>query len=344
MTGSCTLLLSPAEETAFVESPPENGRDARNALKTRARAIEEAAQTLGADPDFLWFVLAWYGVIHLRVRPPSRIPDAIRRQIRRRVRREETAHGRDWRPTWEACKAGWKEDRRKLREIETLFWLVAGPRRAHRPRNDAELLACAILRCYFEWLDGTPHMEIVGRIVFPGRTPKSVAEYWSRHKARAPGDADAEMRGLWGWYAVNREGVVQALKGGVPVFRRAPTKPAPVVPPPPRPRLSAATRRAARSGEKLADVLAERRRGPGPGPVAYYEGSCPRCGRTPPVVLGAPGGGLAGFCIGATEPCGTWVELRQARVEPEERVVVRSVMPLAGRMIVMLDRAGPAQR
>lgn len=174
-----------------------------------------AARALGADPYFILFVLAYDGVLSSRVDRLQGSSPTERRRLHRRVKRKEP----NWPAMWAMIGAELRR-RRRLRQRETLFGLeLLPPNPSHRRRDLAPWLAFFDLRNYFR-PKGRPRvvLNLLRPLLFPGRSPRSVSEGWSRRRIWfAEIDGTARLDGLRRFYDVHRELIQRALRRDTPL-------------------------------------------------------------------------------------------------------------------------------
>lgn len=179
------------------------------------RAVLAELVTLGAERDFVRFILAYDGAYLVKSIVPEGDSKAFMKRLKRRV---QGLAGASWRGIW----AGVKQVRQALRKVrleETLFTLEPlPPRPPGRPRNLSRWLAFYDLRTYLVTLSGSPQGRLIGRLLFPHLKPSSVEEEWSRRSAWFEGiDAQARLDGLRRFYEAHQRLIRRALVTGRPL-------------------------------------------------------------------------------------------------------------------------------
>jgi hypothetical protein len=288
--------------------------------------IEAATEAIHADIDFMKFILAYYGLTHCRELRPQPLSAAERKKLIRKILGAEAGAGGG---ILSEVRTEWRR-RKQLRLRATLFDLEPlPPNPAHRPKNWVPLATCFALKNYFTLLSGVPHMDLVFRVVLPGWTAKSAAEYWSRHRAAFSEVNGRDLVGkLHTYYRENRERISAAVHTGTPLYgplRRRVSKAAVAVRRPPRQPLGQSLSVADRMGRPLPEVLKEHREGWRPALPRVYCGSCPQCGALHQVLnwpaanlqrlrlASPPRPEIGHYCTGPDngDGCGTWIYLSE---------------------------------
>jgi len=139
--------------------------------------IERRLRKIGADKNFVLFVLAWYGVDPYTIVPVGKISETYKRRIKRRVQKGEKE---EWPQVYGSIRRRWKEWN-KIRLIRTLFKqepLV--PRLRGGQRDFASRKVCHILRIYFKKLTGRFQMELIAWVL--GIESISLEQEFSRYR------------------------------------------------------------------------------------------------------------------------------------------------------------------
>jgi len=139
--------------------------------------IEERLREIGADKNFILFVLAWYGVDPHRIVPFGKISETYKRRVKRRVQKGQKG---GWFPVYGDIRSRWGEWK-KIKLIRTLFKqepLI--PRFRGRQKDIASRKVCHILRIYFKKLTGRFQMELIAWIL--GIESDSLAQEFSRYR------------------------------------------------------------------------------------------------------------------------------------------------------------------
>lgn len=144
--------------------------------------IDERLKEVGADKNFVLFVLAWYGVDPYTIVRVSHISETYKRRIKRRVQRGEKEA---WPQVYGDIRRKWREWK-KIKLIKTLFKQEPlKPRPRGGQKDIASRKVCHILRIYFKKLTGRFQMELIAWIL--GIESDSLAQEFSRYqKERLP--------------------------------------------------------------------------------------------------------------------------------------------------------------
>jgi hypothetical protein len=144
--------------------------------------IEERLKAIGADKNFVLFVLAWYGVDPYTMVRVGKISETYKRRIKRRVQRGEKE---GWPQVYGDIRRKWREWK-KIKLIKTLFKQESlKPRPRGGQKDIASRKVCHILRVYFKKLTGRFQMELIAWTL--GIESDSLAQEFSRYqKKRLP--------------------------------------------------------------------------------------------------------------------------------------------------------------
>lgn len=111
--------------------------------------IEGRLKEIGADKNFVFFLLAWYGVDPYTIVSVGKISETYKRRIKRRVQKGEKEK---WPQVYGDIRCKWREWR-KIKLIKTLFKqepLMPRPRGGQK--DIASRKVCHLLRIYFKKL------------------------------------------------------------------------------------------------------------------------------------------------------------------------------------------------
>ena len=146
--------------------------------------IEEKLKEIGADKNFILFVLAWYGIDPYTIAPVGKISETYKKRVKRRVQKGEKE---GWPQIYGDIRRRWGEWK-KIKLIRTLFKQEPLPPRPPGGQKDiASRKVCHILRIYFKKLTGRFHMELIAWIL--GIESDSLAQEFSKYrKEHLPSD------------------------------------------------------------------------------------------------------------------------------------------------------------
>ena len=211
------------------------GRRSRSGKDSKEKEyIEERLKEIGADKNFILFVLAWYGVDPHRIVPFGKISETYKRRVKRRVQKGQKE---GWIQVYGNIRREWREWK-KIKLIKTLFKQEPlMPRLRGGQKDIASRKACHILRIYFKKLTGRFQMELIAWIL--GIESDSLAQEFSRYrkerlpcnistfsldkKGRAtvrrhkPFSPKGEYEMLEKYYMANKEKIEKRLGKGIPV-------------------------------------------------------------------------------------------------------------------------------
>jgi len=164
------------------------------------RDVEDEIRTLGGDPDFVRFLLAF-----TTMSPPGEeLPLIPARDAKDYAANLENTikekEGHEWKRTWKRIRKESVIPRLKMTLRRTLFWKSPPkPNPPHRPFNSARWQTVADLRNYFSDLTGKPKMNLVFRIVSPYVEENyigdelSLRKEWDKRKGRFSRDNEDNL-------------------------------------------------------------------------------------------------------------------------------------------------------
>ena len=204
--------------------------DIRIPEETRAK-IEAA----GADPDFVWFLMGWTGLLLSEQIPfiVEKESEAYRKKLQRKVKRDPGVA--DWKQRWKEIL----NEKKKLRKLvlrQRLFHLITiGPKPPHRPPNLTRWMTVELLRSYFKNVTGTYAMGLIAEIIFHDQSKgyEYIGFEWQRRKRwfatkwriKHP-EVEADMQdllpleNLLSFYVRNKVKVIRTLESGIPLYRQ----------------------------------------------------------------------------------------------------------------------------
>jgi hypothetical protein len=128
--------------------------------------LKEELKRISAEPQFVWFLLAWDGLIDIEPIGPAKTsrPGAYQNRIKRQVQKD---FAENWKPYWhEVIQEGWKEQN-KIVLTKSLFWMqpVAQNRSVGMPRKENLWTFVFDLRNYFCRCNGKFNMRVIALLL-----------------------------------------------------------------------------------------------------------------------------------------------------------------------------------
>jgi hypothetical protein len=188
--------------------------------------VRAHVRQIGGDPDFVDFLLGWYGLLRI---DPS-LPEAASLKIKtwpywsttrqKQVKRElEKRYG----PAW---KTKWKDLQASARSYEPpkfkggLFSIdPQGPNPAHGPFRSNFWLAVWETKNYFTRITKRPHWNLIADVFFPKQAFGYAQAEWARRKVRfAKQDHERSLNRVLSFYKAYRPVILKVLTSRVPMW------------------------------------------------------------------------------------------------------------------------------
>jgi hypothetical protein len=181
---------------------------------------------IGGDPDFVDFLLGWYGLLRM---DPS-LPEAASLKIRTwpywsttRQRQEKRKLQRQYRRTW---KKKWRHIQALARGYQPskfkggLFSIdPQGPNPAHGTFRLNFWLAVRDTKNYFRRIKKRPHWNLIADVFFPKHAFGYAQAEWARRKARfAKLDHEESLNQALSFYGKLKPVILEVLKSGIPMW------------------------------------------------------------------------------------------------------------------------------
>jgi hypothetical protein len=186
-------------------------------------AIGKELDKIGADFEFMRFLLIWNGLI---IQPKlvdfttTKLSESYQRKIKRQVKKN---YGSQWKAYWENIKKTWKEQNRMVLERRLFKMEPLPPNPPNRPRNYRLWSAVYDLRNYMIKLTTEPKMSLIEEFLISEGLWAfgSLYKEWSRRKKWFKGNdyrvpIDDHLR----WYEVNKKKIAEAIRTGVPMWQQ----------------------------------------------------------------------------------------------------------------------------
>ena len=185
-------------------------------------SIRKEIEAIGADPDFVEFILAWHGEIGATTSLPfagETQSEAYQKKIKRWTQRDFVTN---WKFHWKVILNECWHARGNIVLRRNLFKLEPhGPQEAHRPRKEGRWNAIFDLRNYFIKIDGRSHMRLLGLLFYPDQGEDTFMKEWNRRKDWFKDENGAErLQQLEHFYAHNRTRVIETLRTGIPFYAK----------------------------------------------------------------------------------------------------------------------------
>jgi len=187
-----------------------------------ARNIEQELKRIGADSDFMRFILIRNGLV---IQPQilhfttTKRPEAYQKRIKRQVQK---CFGNQWRGYWKIVKKGWRDQDRMLLQKGLFKLEPLPPNPPHRPRDYPLWSAVYDLRNYIIKLTEKPKMSLIEEFLKTEGLwdSGSLSKEWDKRKKWFEGIWRPSIEDLLKWYEVNKERINEAIKTQIPIWER----------------------------------------------------------------------------------------------------------------------------
>lgn len=186
--------------------------------------VRAHVRQIGGDPDFVDFVLGWYGLLRMDPSRTEGLPLTIwpywstsrQRQIKRELQRQ---YGDTWEKKWKKIQA-------LARSYEPpkfkggLFSIdPQGPKPAHGPfRWNFWLAVCGVMH-YFMRIKKKPHWDVIAEVFFPKHEFNYAQSEWAKRKARLSGiDHHRSLNQVLSFYKAYKPVILKVLTSRVPIW------------------------------------------------------------------------------------------------------------------------------
>lgn len=176
---------------------------------------------MGADPDFVEFVMAWHGVIgetdvDFTTEKESA---AYQKKIKRWTQRD---WGTQWKFYWQVIlNECWKARRTMVLQRHLFKMEPRAPKLDRRRQSEAKWNAIFDLRTYFIKNNRRPHMKLLGTLFFPNQFEDTFTREWHDWKERFKSEKGAErLETLECFYKYHHARILDTLRTGIPFYEK----------------------------------------------------------------------------------------------------------------------------
>jgi hypothetical protein len=188
--------------------------------------VREHVRQIGGDPDFVDFLLGWYGLLQmdpsvtemasLKIKTWPFWSTTRQRQVKREL---QERYG----PAWEER---WKEAKARARSYEPpkfkggLFSIdPQGPRPAHGPFRWNFWLALCDVKNYFTRIAKRPHWDLIVDVFFSGQEYNYAQAEWAKRQGRLSRiDHERSLNRVLSFYTTYKPVILEVLKTRVPMW------------------------------------------------------------------------------------------------------------------------------
>lgn len=185
------------------------------------RDIWQEIEDMGADPDFVEFVMAWHGVIGATDVDFTTENEsaAYQRKIKRWTQKD---CGTGWRFYWQVIVNECWKARRKMVLQRHLFKLEpCAPKPDRRRQSERRWNVVFDLRNYFIKIDGRPHMELLGILLYSNYLKDSFTREWHERKECFKNENGSErLKALELFYKHHHARILDTLRTRIPFYEK----------------------------------------------------------------------------------------------------------------------------
>ena len=184
----------------------------------------EHVRQIGGDPDFVDFVLGWYGLLRMNPSLTEGLPvttwpywsPSRQRQVKRELQRR---YPRTWKKKWENIQALARSYDPPKFKVGLFSMDPQGPKPPHGPFLWNFWLAVCDVMHYFTRIAKRPHWDVIAEVFFPKYEFNYAQSEWAKRKARLSGiDHERSLNRVLSFYKAYRPVILKVLTSRVPMW------------------------------------------------------------------------------------------------------------------------------
>ena len=186
--------------------------------------VREHVRSIGGDPDFVDFLLGWYGLLRMDSSRPEVLPlttwpywsTSRQRQEKRKLKQ---SHGPEWKKEWEKIQSLARSYEPPNLKGGLFSIYPEGPKPAHGPfRWNFWLALCDVMH-YFTRIKKTPQWDVIAEVFFPSYEFNYAQSEWAKRKARLSGiDHERSLNRVLSFYKAYKPVILKVLTSRVPIW------------------------------------------------------------------------------------------------------------------------------
>jgi len=186
--------------------------------------VREHVRQIGGDPDFVDFLLGWYGLLLMdplltEVLPITTWPfwsTSRQRQVKRELQRR---HGPAWEERWKEAKARARSYEPPKLEAGLFAIDLHGSKPPHGQFLSNRWLALCDVKNYFTRIAKRPHWDLIAAVFFPDQTFLYAQAEWRRREERLSGiDHERSLNRVLSFHERFKPVIMEVLKSGLPIW------------------------------------------------------------------------------------------------------------------------------
>jgi hypothetical protein len=186
--------------------------------------VSKHVRQIGGDPDFVDFLLGWYGLLRMDPSRTEGLPlmtwpywsTSRQRQIKRELKRR---YGRTWKKKWKHIQALARSYEPPKFKGGLFSMDPQGPKPPHGPFLLNFWLAVCDAKNYFTRIKKRAHWKVMAEVFFPKQTFVYAQAEWAKRKARLSRiDPDVRLNRLLTFYEKFNPVILEVLTSRVPMW------------------------------------------------------------------------------------------------------------------------------
>lgn len=188
--------------------------------------VRAHVRKIGGDPDFVDFLLGWYGLLRmdpsvtemasLKIKTWPYWSTTRQRQVKRELKER---YGPAWKTKWEEVQASARSYEPPKFKGGLFSIDPQGPNPAHGPfRWNFWLALCDVMH-YFTRVKKKPHWDVIAEVFFPKYEFNYAQSEWAKRKARLSGiDHERSLNRVLSFYKAYKPVILEVLTSRVPIW------------------------------------------------------------------------------------------------------------------------------
>lgn len=196
----------------------------RGFLDRLSAEVRKEISHIQGDPDFVIFLLGWYGLLPVDVSQTKVLPLTIwpywstsrQRQVKRELQRR---HGDSWKKEWEDLQARACSYQPPMLKGGLFAIEPQGPKPPHGQFLSNRWLAVCDVKNYFTRIAKRPHWDLIAAVFFPNHGNEYAQAEWARreeHLSRF--DHERSLNRVLSFYETYKPVIMEVLKSGEPMW------------------------------------------------------------------------------------------------------------------------------
>lgn len=196
----------------------------RQFLDSLTPDVRAHVRQIGGDPDFVDFLLGWYGLLPVDLSKTKVLPlttwpywsTSRQRQVKRELQRR---HGDTWKTKWKDMQARARSYEPPKLEAGLFAIDLHGSKPPHGQFLSNRWLALCDVKNYFTRIAKRPHWDLIAAVFFPDQTFLYAQAEWRRREERLSGiDHERSLNRMLSFYERFKPVILEVLKDRRPIW------------------------------------------------------------------------------------------------------------------------------